>query len=149
MHSLPNPSRVGCIQLYRELGRCECSVSFLLNPEGDEIGWLTQLPGRQVVPSVVSRPGRCILIKRGGKLRRQQMSLFWRQVKKRERQVKRLELKKPSSSFSPLPNRKKISKHVLKCWDFTHGAGDCELTCCVVDADSNPCEHPGFSLVKL
>ena len=151
MHSLRNPSRFARIQLYRKLGRCRCFASFLLNPEENETGWFTQLTGRQMVPSIVSRPGECILMKRGRKLRRQQMSLFWRQVKKRERQVKRLELKKLSSSFSPLPNRRKNSKYTLKCWDLEiqHGAGDCELACCVVDAGSNPSEHPGFSLVKL
>ena len=87
----------------------------------------------------------------GRRPRKQQRSFFQTQVKKKERQVKRLELKKLSSSFSPLPNRKKNSKYALKCWDLkiSHGAGDCELACCVVDAGSIASEHSGFSLVKL
>ena len=70
MQSLRSPCRVGCIQLYRELERCRCSTSFLLNLEENKIGWFTQLTGRQMVPSIVKRPGEYILIKNGRKLKR-------------------------------------------------------------------------------
>ena len=65
--------------------------------------------------------------------------------------MKRLELEKLSSFFSPLPNRKKKTKYALKRWDIeiSHGAGYCVLGCCVVDAGSIPSKYPGFLLVKL
>ena len=109
MHSLRNPSKNGCIQLYRELERWRCYAGFLLSSEENEIGWFTQLSERQMVPSIVRRPGECILMKRERKLRRQQVSPFRRQAKRREKQVKRLEVEKLSSSFSPSPDRKKTS----------------------------------------
>ena len=49
MHSLHNPSRAGCIQLCRELGRQCCYASFLLNSEKNEIGCFTP----QLILSIV------------------------------------------------------------------------------------------------
>ena len=90
-------------------------------------------------------------MKRGRKLREQEMPLFQTQVEKRERQVKQTELRKLSSSFSPIPNRKETSNmpQTASNLELSCGAVDCELACRVVVADSIPSEYSGFSLVNL